>query len=195
MHPTPRVYFACFLSVLLLAACNGSSGSGSAGISSSGTGYVRVNLTDAPLDMSTVASVNVTIEGVIVYGAMLANGSEPPPMQLMSHPATFDLMTLTGGAQELLADGNLPAGLYDRIRLEIAAADLVFTSGDIETLKIESQKVDIPIPFEVGVSETLDLTLDFQADASVQVNHASSDKYILRPVVTPVWPAGGTPGS
>jgi hypothetical protein len=32
----------------------------------------------------------------------------------------------------------------------------------------------------------MELTLDFQADASVHVTETGSDKYILRPVVTPV---------
>jgi len=188
MKATPRVYFACFLSILLLTACNGSDGSGNAsGISSSGTGQLQVHLTDAPIDLSNVASVDVTIEGVIVYGAMLPNGSQPPPIQLMSYPATFDLLTLTGGATELLADGEVPAGMYSRIRLEISSATMDMMDGSTEILKIDSDKVDIPIPFEVGVGETMEVTLDFQADASVQVNQTGSEKYILRPVVTPVY--------
>ena len=187
MRATPRVYFACFLSILLLTACSGSNGSGTAGVSSSGSGQLQVNLTDAPLDMSTVSSVNVAIDGVIVYGAMLNDGSTPPPIQLMTHPATFDLLTLTGGATDLLASGEVPAGMYNRIRLEIASATMDMTDGTTETLKIDSDKVDIPIPFEVAVDETMTITLDFQADASIQVNQTGNSKYILRPVVTPVY--------
>jgi hypothetical protein len=36
------------------------------------------------------------------------------------------------------------------------------------------------------LGETSDLTLDFDAGASVQVNQTGSGQYILRPVVTPV---------
>ncbi len=186
MKATPGVYFACFFSILLLTACSGTNGSGSASFSS-GTGHVDVNLTDAPIDMSTVASVNVAIDGVIVYGAMLNDGSTPPPIQLMTHPATYDLLTLSGGATALLASGEVPAGMYNRIRLEISSATMDMTDGTTETLKIDSNKVDIPIPFDVGVDETMEITLDFAADQSVQVNQTGNGKYILRPVVTPVY--------
>ena len=63
---------------------------------------------------------------------------------------------------------------------------MLFNDGTEEILKIDSDKVDIPIPFRVEADEVHTQTLDFDAAASVQVNQASSDKYILRPVVTPL---------
>ena len=51
---------------------------------------------------------------------------------------------------------------------------------------IESGKVDVPIAFEVMVGEVNQITLDFDAAASVQVNQTGSGQFILRPVVTPV---------
>jgi hypothetical protein len=45
--------------------------------------------------------------------------------------------------------------------------------------------VDVPIQFEVGSGETEQMTLDFDAAASVQVNETASGEFILRPVVTP----------
>lgn len=158
--------------------------------SRAGTGMVNVMLTDAPIDLSTVQSVNVTLTGVIVYpkestdpiGTIL----EGSPISLLTFPATFDLLTLTGGATALLASGEVPAGSYGRIRLEISEATMINTDGTTTPLQIESNKVDVPIRFEVGVDATSIVTLDFDAAASVQVNSTGSGTFILRPVVTPV---------
>ena len=151
---------------------------------------LEVNLTDAPIDLSTVQNVNVTLTGVIVYPAESTNPMqmvmEGMPISLMTHPATFDLLTLTGGATALLASGEVPAGTYSRIRLEISDAMLIYKDSTTAPLKIESNKVDVPIRFEVGVDTTSIVTLDFDAAASVQVNSTDSGTFILRPVVTPV---------
>jgi hypothetical protein len=169
----------------LLLGCGGD-GSLSARVDD-GTGTLNVHLTDAPIDMSNVQSVEVTITGVIVYPSdeTMPDPSPGSPIVLMTHPETFDLLTLTGGATTLLASGEVPAGSFNRIRLEISDATLIFKDATTQPLKIESQKVDIPIGFEVGVDEQEQVTLDFDAAASVQVNETASDTFILRPVVTP----------
>jgi hypothetical protein len=154
-------------------------------------GDIEVRLTDAPIDISTVQSVNVTLTGVIVYpgdtGDPFDDMNQPPPIHLMSVPATFDLLTLTGGATALLASGEVPVGVYHRIRLEVSEATLVYNDGTTAPLKLDPGKVDVPIVFhveEVGINP---LTLDFDAAASVQVNETASDQLILRPVVTPIY--------
>ena len=178
-----RAIMLALISACALPACNtpGEEGSLAAG----GEGQIVILLTDAPIDMSTVQSVIVTIEAVTVYPAMLAE-EDALPILIMDHPETFDLLTLTDGAKELLAMAELPVGFYSRIRLGILAARLTFLDGSEETLKIESRKVDVPISFELTVDDTMEIVLDFDAGASVQVNLTASDKYILRPVVTPV---------
>ena len=172
----------------LLCGCNSMGGS-SARISG-GTGMLQVRLTDTPIDLSTVQSVNVTLTGVVVFPEETTNPMgtlvEPGPTTLMTHPATFDLLTLTGGATTLLASGEVPAGTYSRIHLDISDATLVNKDGTTASLKIESNKVDVPIQFQVNVGTTSRITLDFNAGASVQVNETAADQFILRPVVTPV---------
>lgn len=184
-HDTVRQVLG-IATLILLCACNGS-GSGSA---SAGTGTMRIHLTDAPIDLSTVQSVNVTLTGVTVYpeesSSPMGMATETAPISLVTFPATFDLLTLTNGATTLLASGEVPAGTYGRIRLAISEAVLVNKDGTTISLKIDSNKVDVPIRFQVTVGGTSDLTLDFNAAASVQVNLTGSDQYILRPVVTPV---------
>jgi uncharacterized protein DUF4382 len=185
---TRRLLLPAMLLLPLLAACSDGKGSADVGmgVNPAGSGHVAVRMTDAPLDMATVQSVWVTVDSVTVYPRATMDGSEPAPVALATHPGSFDLLTLTGGATDLLADGSLPAGFYDRIRMGVPEAHLVFKDGTEAPLKIESQKVDVPIGFELTVNEQLELVLDFNAAASVQVNDTATDKYILRPVVTAV---------
>ena len=171
--------------VMSLAGCSGDGASHGAAM-----GKVEIRLTDAPIDMSTVQSVNVTVTGVIVYPGDTSDPfddmMEPSPIHLMTYPATFDLLTLTGGATTLLASGEVPVGPYSRIRLEVSDATLVYKDGTFAALKLEPGKVDVPIRFQVVETGLNMVTLDFDAAASVKVNEASPDKLILRPVVTPV---------
>lgn len=191
----PLVLSLVFVSCLFVStACNHSS---SGSHQTAGTATLNVRLTDAPIDLSNVQSVNVTLTNVIVYpedatgtmgtpqpGDMLETEIGTQPITLMNHPATFDLLTLTGGASALLASGEVPAGQYSRIRLDISDAEIVYKDGTMASLKIDSNKVDIPIQFKLTANADSSVTLDFNAAASVQVNQTASGTLILRPVVT-----------
>ena len=167
-------------SLVFVAACNGSNSV------KPSMGRLDVQLTDAPLDLTNVASVVVTITDVLVYpGVEGMNEDSGTPIVLMTHPATFDLLTLTGGATTLLASGEVPTGSYERIRLEISSAVLTYKDGTTADLKIDSNKVDVPIGFHVTEASGGSVVLDFDAAASVQVNDTASGSIILRPVVTP----------
>ncbi len=201
-RPTNIIRALFLLLTAALFGCN-SSGNlhGTVDLSSGDEGGVlQIHLTDSPLDLSTVSSVIVTIESILVYpsddgGACEVPAPLPdpqdlddncPPIVIMNHPETFDLLTLTDGATTLLAEAILPSGFYQRIRLIVSSANLVFLDQSSAELKIEPHKVDVPIRFELTSGGTTSITLDFQVDASVKVNETSSDKYILRSVVTPV---------
>ncbi len=106
---------------------------------------------------------------------------------------TLNLLDYRDGAVVLTADGEVPEGDYNRVRMGITAAALLIDDDlDPETAAIEepislaSGKVDIPVAFTITAGEEMMLTLDFDAERSVQVNQAGSPKYILRPVVVPV---------
>ncbi len=192
--PPTGILVAALLTLPFSAACNQNHASSPA---AAGSAMLNVRLKDAPIDLSNVQSVMVTLTGVILYPAdssptlpmpspttdMEQGG--PAPITLMNHPATFDLLTLTGGASALLASGDVPAGNYGRIRLEISDASLVYKDGTSAPLMIESNKVDIPIEFTLTVNTDQTVTLDFNAAASVQVNATAAGTFILRPVVTP----------
>ena len=131
----------------LLAGC----GHGSLGARvDNGVGTVNVYLTDAPLDLAGVKSVNVTLTGVVLFPAdeqvsmpvqgVAGDEDGVTPVVILSHPATFDLLTLTGGATALLGTDEVPAGTYSRVRLEVSEAGLVYQDGTTASLKIESGK-------------------------------------------------------
>jgi uncharacterized protein DUF4382 len=194
-----RIRMPIFLALVLLLlapACTRSNGSSHP---TTGMATLSVRMQDAPIDMSNVQSVNVTLTGVTVFPAdsdaemevpepagELEDAEEGKPIVLLNHPATFDLLTLTGGASVLLGSGEVPAGNYGRIRLDISSAELVYKDGTTAPLKIDSNKVDIPIEFKLTVNQDKSVTLDFDAAASVQVNDTGTGTLILRPVVTPV---------
>jgi len=169
--------------LLLSAAC---SGSGDDGVGSTGgTGHLTVALTDTPIDIDTVQNVFVTIDSVEVFPAD-EGSSEPGKIELMPQAETFDLLTLTGGVTDVLAEEDLPAGFYTKIRLGVSQASMVFKDQTVVDLKLDSRKVDVNVPFEVVASDPLIVTLDFDAAASLHIVETGSGKYILRPVVKAV---------
>jgi hypothetical protein len=186
MQATEKTRGLSILAAVLLAcaAFTGCSGGSGTATVSNGYGHLEIHLTDAPLDMSNVAHVWVTITDVIVYpGIEGMDEEEPAPVPLMTTPREFDLLTLMNGLTDLLAEDMIPAGFYQRVRLVVSEARVVFTDDSEEPLKIESRKVDVVIPFELKEGDDMALLLDFDAEASVKVTPTGSDKYILRPVV------------
>ena len=188
-----------FLAALATAACSGSD----MGPSSSN---LRILLTDAPIDLTGVTAVNVTIDEVTLYPGDESAGDEggvPVDGGPISAPGGFtaNLLDFRNGNVTLLTSDAIPAGTYQRIRLHVSSAELARDDdGDpatpdlIEPIFIPSGKVDVPVPFTLSVSETLEVTLDFDAEASVQVNSTGGQhEYILRPVITPAGTRAGSP--
>src|SRR5262245_4473929 len=176
------------VAILVIVACQHDS--------MSGTSNVRVLMTDAPIDLTGVSAVNVTLSGVVLYPAD-ANGDEGG-VELESGPIampgdlTINLLDFRNGQTTFLGSAAAPAGAYERIRLQVVSAELVRDDdGDpntpdiVEPIEVPSSKVDVVAPFQLSQGEDMTLTLDFDAQASVQVNQPSSANhtYLLRPVV------------
>jgi hypothetical protein len=188
-----------FLAALATAACSPS------GVGSSNPN-LRVLLTDAPIDLTGVTAVNVTIDEVTLYPNDASEGDEgavPVDGGPISSPGGFtvNLLDFRDGNVTLLTTDAVPAGSYQRIRLHVSSAELTRDDdGDpgtpdlVEPIFIPSEKVDVPLPLTLSVSETLEVTLDFDAGASVQVNSTGGQHpYILRPVITPAGTRAGSP--
>jgi hypothetical protein len=181
---------ALVLSLVLVAAC-------SEGIDPS-TGDVNVFLTDAPIDFTGVSAVNVTLsELTLIGGDELPDGDALDMDMNLGEGATINLLDYQDGEVVLLGAGTVPQGDYRRIRMSIDHAELVRDDdGDeatpeiTELIEVPSDKVDVPVVFYVSGGEEVDVTLDFDAELSVQVNTTSGQHpYLLRPVIN----AGVTP--
>ena len=162
------------------------------------SGTVNVLLTDAPLDLSGVNAVNVTLEEMVLFGSddseMDDGGMEMPLRAATGEGLVVNLLDYQNGRTVSVASLEAPAGEYRRIRMLISAAELSTDDDDnpatpdlIEPIFISSGKVDIPVQFTLSGGEMVDVTLDFDAALSVQVNTTPGQHpYILRPVITPV---------
>jgi hypothetical protein len=162
------------------------------------TGRVNVLLTDAPIDLSEVDGVEVTLDGLLLFGneGMVddEDGMElSQPDVSTGEGLTIDLLEYQNMNTVEIASGEVPAGDYKKIRMYIRSAELVVVDPNDEMLEnrypidVPSGKVDIPIAFTVSGGETETVTLDFDASMSVQVNETEGNKeYILRPVITPI---------
>ena len=178
---TLALALALILSALTSCANNGVSGNGT----------VQIFLTDAPLDLTTVNAVNVTVTELQLRTADDMDGNSEKLSLTGSGPWTVNLLDYQNGETVLMAAGDVPPGEYSKIRLVVASAELsIDDDGDpmtpdvVEPIFNPSGKVDIPVPFVVSAGTDLSITLDFDAELSVQVNQTNGQHpYILRPVI------------
>jgi hypothetical protein len=175
---------ALLLSIAFLAAC-------SEGMERR-TGDVNVFLTDAPIDFTGVSAVNVTLSGLtLIGGEDMADGDTTAMDMPLGEGATINLLDYQGGEVVLLGIATVPEGEYRTIRMSIDYAELVrdddgdeVTPEITEPIEVPSGKVDVPVRFVVSGGEEVDVTLDFDAELSVQVNTTSGQHpYLLRPVI------------
>jgi len=105
---------------------------------------------------------------------------------------TVNLLDYQDGATVVIASLDVPTGDYEKVRMIVSEAHLLMQDPDDPTLEImepifvPSGKVDVPVTFTVSGGETTDVTIDFDAELSVQVNETGNHRYILRPVIVPV---------
>lgn len=176
---------ACLLAAL--AACGGGGGE------ASGSGTLRLALTDAP--SCGYDEVNVTIERVRVHQSSTAAESDGGWVDLVQDPAQrVDLLTLTNGLLMELGQTRLTAGTYRQLRLVLAentvlnplANSVLPTGGDEVALKTPSAQqsgLKLRVNVAVATDQLADVVLDFDACKSV-VKAGGSGQYLLKPVIT-----------
>ena len=189
MKRQPALILVLLAAAVGLVACDSGSGTGA-------TSGVSIFLTDAPIDLTDVHAVNVTVSGVALYPTDAGSG-DSDGVELDSGPIslpgdlTINLLDFQSGQVTFVGSATVPPGSYNRVRLRVVSAELVRDDdGDpatpdlVEPITVPSSKVDVPVPFELTQGEDLAITLDFDAQASVQVNSTGGhDTYLLRPVI------------
>jgi len=164
--------------------------------STAGQANVGLYLTDAPLDLAGIHAVNVTVSDVVLYPAEAGTG-DAGGVEMTGGPIglpgdlTLNLLDFRNGLVAFVGSQTVPAGSYERLRLQVVSAELVRDDdGDagtpdiVEPIVVPSSKVDAPIAFQLTAGENLAITIDFDAQASVQVNTTNgTNAYLLRPVI------------
>lgn len=170
-----------------LAACGGGGSDGT------GSGTLRLALTDAP--SCGYDAVYVTVEKVRVHQSSSATDADGGWSEIVLSPARrVDLLSLTNGVLMELGQMPLPTGKYTQMRLVLAdtsngqsLANAVVPSGGSEVpLKTPSGQqtgVKTNINIDIAENKMADFVLDFDACKSV-VRAGASGQYLLKPVVT-----------
>lgn len=138
------------------------------------TGRLTVRLTDAPFPYDLVAEANVTVFKVEARKVSENDEDmeeESPFIVLMETDVDVNLLDLTNGKTEMLADLEVPAGTYDLIRVFVRGINVVLTDGRSFDLKVPSGeqtgiKVFIKPSLTVAGGLSSDLLLDFDVSRS-----------------------------
>lgn len=175
----------------LLAACGG--GGGDTGNAGTGTGTIRLSLTDAPA--CGYDSVFVTVEKVRVHQSGSAGDSDAGWSEVvLSTPQRVDLLSLNNGTLLPLGQTELPAGSYTQMRLVLAAntptnpmANAITPTGGqptaLTTPSGQQSGLKMNVNLAVPVGQVVDFAIDFDACKSF-VKAGNSGKYLLKPVLS-----------
>ena len=183
---TKFIFSLLMAMALIIMSCSDGERSGSA----EGTGTLSVQLTDAPFPYELVAEANVTVYKVEARQVDNDDDSDDdmnddssddtddssdddnyPFITLMEDEIDVNLLELTNGLTQQLAEIDVPAGSYDLIRVYVKGVNVVLTDGTVYDLKVPSGDasgikvfVDPAITVTSGLSS--DLLLDFDVSKS-----------------------------
>lgn len=148
-----------------------------------GTGTLEVQLHDAPANYE---EVNVFVESVEVNNGQ----SEEGWVEISSPQQSYDLLTLTNGATEVLGSAELEEGTYEQIRLILSSNGhsvvIDGTEHDMFVPSGEQTGIKLNVNAEIEPDITYTLLLDFDAARSVveRGNEQSGIEYLLKPVIS-----------
>ena len=191
MSKTIRLFAALAISTVALAACSDSSGTG--------TGLLRVRLTDAPFPFSEVARVDVY---VVRVDARKAPTTEAATADETNHEgwttvatpnALVNLLDLRNGKTLALGETPLPLGSYNgfRLILDTSKSSITLADGSTPPISFPSAgqsglkvKLDEPVEVTEGGST---LILDFDVGRSfVMRGNRPANGFNFKPVIRAV---------
>jgi hypothetical protein len=153
------------------------------GFSQTTEGTLKILVTDAPI--RDLKQLNITIDSFEVHRNETNEWINIP---IDGGQASFDLLALkNGNITAEAAVGAIPPGNYTMIRMHVVEG-LAFTNATLDDdsvipLNVPSEKIKIPVRFEIETGQTTTVILDITAD-SVQI--ASNPDHNFRPVIKPI---------
>jgi hypothetical protein len=157
------------------------------------TGRLTLSITDAPIDMSTVEGVYLTINEIQYH----KGDGEWESFDEFEAPQTFNILELTNGASELMGSFELEAGNYTQLRFLLDAPVLGDANPTNPGCYIRfSDQTEEPLfvpsgyesgwkgvgAFRVPSNGEVAITADFDARKSV-MKQGANENYILKPTI------------
>lgn len=140
-----------------------------------------IHMTDAPGDYD-----EVNVEVVDVQIKADASTEESGWVSVGNvNTGIYDLLSLTGGVTQLLADVNVPAGPLGQIRLVLGNNNTVVINGESQPLSTPSAQqsgLKLQVNQNLEAGKRYEFLLDFNVDQSI-VSAGTSGGFILKPVI------------
>jgi hypothetical protein len=150
------------------------------GLNSKGKATVIFKVTDAPFPASQVEEAYVTVDWIKLLKAGMEEEyteeeteSEEASFVLveLEEPATFNLLELRNGLTEVLAEMELPVGIYTEVRLHVIEAGILLKDGTAFPLKIPSGdssglKLKMKPELTLTEGEVVEVLFDFDISRS-----------------------------
>lgn len=169
-------FLVALLAVTVLFSCSSDDSNGS------DSARVKVRMTDAPgdykavfvnvIDVMVKSDVSVSEEGWVSLSGVKTG--------------VYDLLTLTGGVTQLLADAEVEAGFLSQIRLVLGGDNYLILNDDsrqeLSTPSAQQSGLKIKVDQELEAGEEYEFLLDFDVDKSI-VSAGNSGGFILKPVI------------
>ncbi len=172
------IAFMSFFLSLLVVGCSEDDDSGN----NDETSRITVELTDAPGDYEEVW---VEVEDVMIKRETSGDGEEAWISLDGVRTGTYNLLTLTGGETELLADTEIPSGYLSEMRLVLGENNTVMVDGvsyDLQTPSAQQSGLKLQVDKELETDIEYNFIMDFDVDQSV-VKAGESGNYNLHPVL------------
>jgi hypothetical protein len=170
----------------------------------SGNGTLALRITDAPLDLTNISSVVVTLSAAEAHFAGDGHGDDRDAtakddekddgdgswVRVTGDPLSYDLLRLQNGVSELVGEIALPAGKITQLRLFIdERGPNTVTLKDGQVCPLDLQGVDktgikIVHPFkalEMKDGKRLEVVVDFDLKESVEQGGPCA--FSLKPVI------------
>ncbi|MDT0685312.1 DUF4382 domain-containing protein [Autumnicola psychrophila] len=147
-----------------------------------GTAQVTVSITDAPGDYDKVW---IDVQDVMIKTDM--DGTDDEGWESIGDVNTgrYDLLELTGGVSQVLADVDVPAGYLGQIRLVLGTDNAIVVDGEESAIAVPSAQqsgLKLNVNQELEAGEHYAYLLDFDVEESVvrQGNGGFSLKPVIR---------------
>lgn len=148
----------------------------------SNTGTLKLQITDAPANVSKALVTISNVEVHLVPGSVNISEDENAStgwFTIVEGPVQYDLIALKD-IKEVLGSKKLTAGKYTQIRLSVDEA--IVTIDEVEyNLNIPSKEIKLTHGFNIVKGETTTLTLDF--DAAESIKSTGKDNYVMNPTI------------